>query len=303
MKKATSTTAILLAFLVLLGIIVSPVFAAEYTLTGYQEFNVFDVQKDMFDNVRNITFDQSNNDKAITLIHFKAPMDHTVDFTIWYGAGNSASGSAATAWNTSLLPLHTTTSTIIFDGVTKEYSYLDTNPEFDYFLSGYAKSSDNATGIIVYNAGYGGFDNDLAVFKVVPNIAGNLIYRVDLSSDVEFDVDITYGTTADVASSVSKNILDIAWDWMNFAIDIGATVLGLAQSTFYWLKFIFVDNILITVALYFSVSMAYSAISSRNIFQFYRRFFKDQKAFFEFILGLWKTLIDIISSFRGIFRL
>ncbi len=304
--KSKGHIRVLLALLIVSGMIVSPIAAAteQYTLTGFQEFNVFDVKKDMYDDVYNLTFDKSTDDQAITLIHFKTPMDHTVSFKIYYGAGNSVSGTASTAWNTSLLPLHTTTSTIVFNGETKEYSYLDTNPEYDYYLSGYAKKqSDNSTGIIVYNAGYGSFDNDLAVFMSVPNIAGNLIYRVDLVSDAPFDVDISYGTASEVASSVSKGILDIAWEWMNFAIGIAGTLKDFLFATFYWIKFIFVDNLLITVALYFSISMAVAATKSRDIFQFYRRFLSDQRKFFEFILGLWQTLINIISSFRGIFRL
>jgi len=299
----TSTKALLLAILVLVGMIVSPVCAAEYTLTGYQEINVFDVQKDYFTNINNLTFDKSAEDKAITLIHFKVPQDHTVNFTLWYGAANTASGWATNVWNLSLLPLQITTSTIVFNGEEKSYSYLDVNPEYDYYLSGYAKATDNETGIIVYNAGYGSFDNDLAIFKPVSNIAGNLIYRVDLNSDALFDVDISYGTTADVAASVSKNIFDIAWDWMNLAIELGSFVLGLVISLFYWIKFFFWDNLGMTVSLYISISMAYSANTAKDIFKFFGKFFRDQIALFNFILSLWRILVEILSSFRGIFRI
>lgn len=302
-QKHTSTKAILLALLVLFGIIVSPVCAVEYTLTGFQEFNVFDVQKGYFTGITNLTFDQSSNDKAITLIHFKVPQDHTVNFTLWYGAAKTATGSASCAWNLSLLPLQITTSSITFNGETKEYSYLDTNPEFDYYLSGYARSSTNETGIIVYNAGYGSFDNDLAIFKSVPNIAGNLIYRVDLSSDAPFDVDISYGTSADVAASVDKDILQIAWDWMNFAIALAIFVKDTAIALFYWLKFFFYDNLGLTIALYISISMAYSANTSKDIFKFLGKFLNDQKKLYEFILSLWTTLVNLIATFRGIFRL
>jgi hypothetical protein len=312
MTKRKGHIFVLLAFLIVAGMIVSPVCAASYTLTGFQEINVFDVQKDTFDNVRNITFDRSNDDKAITLIHFKAPMDHTVDFTIWYGAGNSVSGSAATAWNTSLLPLHTTTSTITFDGVTKEYSYLDTNPEFDYFLSGYAKDNEaNTTGLIVYNAGYGSFDNELAVYKAVPNIAANLIYKVEITCDVEFDADVSYGTASEVAKSVSKNIVDIGWEWINLAITLGASVLAFlvgdpafSGGVYWWLKFFFIDNLLLVIVMYFSVTMAYSAMTSRgNVFKFYKNFIKYQKGLFQFIISLWESFVNILATFRGIFRL
>jgi hypothetical protein len=301
--KPSLTKPFLFAVLLVLGMIVSPVCAAEYTLTGYQEFNVFDVQKEYFTNIQNLTFDRSADDQAITLIHFKVPQDQTVSYTLYYGAANTASGTASCAWNLSLLPLQITTSTIVFNGETKEYSYLDTNPEFDYYMSGYARSSTNETGIIVYNAGYGSFDNDLAIFKPVPNIAGNLLYRVDLSSPYPFDVDISYGTSADVATSVSKSILDIAWDWMNYAISIASFVFGFVVALFYWLKFFFVDNLVMTVSLYLAISMAYTACTCKNVFQFFGKFFQNQKALFDFILSLWRALIEIISSFRAIFRI
>lgn len=300
----TNAKVILLAFLILAGVFVSPVLATSYTLTGYQEFNVLDVQKDEFTNVQSITFDKSAEDKAITLIHFKVPQDHQVDFTIYYGTGTTVTGSATNVWNISFIPVTTTTSTITFDGVTKSYSYFDTNPSWDYYLSGYARNNeDNTTGLIVYNAGYGSFDNELAVFKSVPNLGTNLIYRVDLSSDIPFDVDISYGSKSQVAQSVSKDIIGVAGDWVSFALAIAGSVLAAVLMIFGLLKFFFIDNLLLVVALWISVSMAYSATTSRDIFSFYKKFFKLQRSLLDFIVGLWNTVVQIISSFRGIFRI
>jgi hypothetical protein len=295
---------ILLAVLVLGGVIVSPVCAASYTLTGFQEFNVFDVQKDLYTGVRNLSFDKSMDDKAITLAHFKAPQDHTVYFTIYYGTNKSVDGSVSNIWDISIIPPTTTTSTITFDGVSSSYAYFDTNPEWDYYLSGYARDNDNnATGMIVYHAGYGSFDDDLAVFKEVSNLGTNLIYGVDLWSDVPFDVDISYGTRSDVAASVEKGILEIAGSWVSFALSIAGTVLGFVVGVLVLLKFFFVDNLLLVIALWISVTMAYSAISTRNIFQFYTKFFKLQRALIDFMVQIWNYVVQIISSFRGIFRI
>ena len=292
-----------LCLLLAVAIVAMPVSATTYTFTGYQEFNVFDVKKDYFTNVQSVSFDKSADDKAITLIHFKCPMDHTISFTIYYGTGSTVSGSASTAWNTSLLPLQTTTSTIVFDGVTKQYSYIDTVPDYDYYLAGYATSSDNETGLIVYNAGYGSFDNDLAVFKAISNPASNLIYRVDMSSDTTFDADISYGTTADVASSVSKDFIGVAADWVAYALQLAGVVLGFLVMLFTIIKFFFIDNLLLTVALYLSVSMAYAAISSKDIFGFYKKFIGFQRAMIAFMVELWNYFVAILSSFRGIFRI
>ncbi len=305
MSRPTPHILILLAFLLLFGLVIVPTSATTYTLTGFQEFNVLDVQKESFTNVHDLTFDKSGDDKAITLIHFKAPADHTVSYTIYYGSGSTATGTAATEVNLSLLPLQTTTSTITFNGETKSYSYVDTNPDFDYYLSGYAKDPEsNVTGLIVYNAGYASFDNDLAIFKPVPNLAVNLIYRVDISSDTNFDADISYGTASQVAASVSKSILDIAYEWINYAIALSTTVLGFVLALFAWIKFLFVDNLLLIVALWISVSMAYSAMNCRgDVFKFYKSFFRFQRSLLDFIMQMWNYFIQIISAFRSIFKL
>lgn len=299
-----SKLGICLAVMMVVCMIASPVLAADYTITGYQEFNVFDVQKDYYTQVTSVSFDKGTEDKAITSIHFNVPQDHTVTYTLYYGAANSVTGTAANAWNLSLLPLQITTSTIVFNGETKSYSYLDTNPEYDYYLSGYARSTvGNETGLIVYNAGYGSFDNNLAIFMPVSNLAGNLIYRVDLSSDVRFDADISYGSAADVAASVNKNIIEVAGDWINFAISIAYLIYNVVTTLLYWLKFFFFDNLGMTVALYLSISMAYSASTSKDIFRFFGKFFNDQRKFFEFILGMWRFLVELVGTFRGIFRI
>jgi hypothetical protein len=288
---------VLLAVLVVGGMLASPVCAASYTLTGYQELNVFDVNKEMFNGVQNIIFDKSSEDKAITLIHFKVPQDHQVDFTIYYGTGTMVSGSALNVWNVSVYPPTTTTSTITFDGVTKSYSYFDTNPSWDYYLSGYARNNlDNSTGLIVYSAGYGSYDNELAVFKAVPNLGTNLIYRVDLSSDTPFDVDISYGSKSEVARSVSLTAWDIGGDWLKTATDVSFSVLGFIISLFWIIKFFFIDNLLLVIALYLGVTMAYSAISTRDIWGFYKKFFKLQRSMLDFVVALWTTLVQIIGT-------
>lgn len=305
MTNTKPCISVLLVFLILSGMIVSPVSAKDYTLTGSDNlFNVLDTKDESFDNIQQLSFDKSSEDKAITLIHFKAPMDHTVYFTIFYGMANEASGTVGSEWNTSFLPLQSTTSTITFNGETKTYSYIDTNTEFDYFLAGYARNDDNnQTGIIVYNAGYGGFDNDLAIFKPIPSISSNLIYRVDIQCDYPIDVDITYGTKSNVAAAAGSTPLESANEWVQFALGIGSSVLAFLLSLLFIIKFFFIDNLLLVIALWISVSMAYSAISAKNIFMFYKRFFGLQRSLFHFVAELWNYLIQILSSFRGIFRI
>ena len=295
----------LLVLFALVVALVGSVNAAEYELTGYmlQPLDTIKTQKTSFDNVRNLTFDRSADGDAIMLVHFKVPAGSTATYTIYYYGGD-ISGTASTYFNVSILPPTTTTSVITLEGVTKQYNYLDTNPEYDYFLSGYAKNiSNEAPGIIVYNAGYGSFDNDLAIFYEVGSASSSLIYRFEISCPDEFDIDITYAKTEAVAAASDKTWLEIAYEWMALGIDIAIALKDFVWLLFDWIYFFFVENLVMIVALYLALTMAFAAHSSRNIFQFFSKFFGYQKKLFEFVIGLWRVIVEIISTFRGIFRL
>jgi hypothetical protein len=286
---------------ILVLLVMTPVSAAEPTGYMLSTMDTLKTQKIEFNDVYNITYDASVNGNAIMLIHFKVPMDHQVDYVI-YTWQEQLPGSASTYWNVSIIPPTSTTSSITFSGETKTYSYLDTNPEFDYFLSGYAKeTTTNQSGIIIYNAGYGSFDNSLAIFHPVSSLSTNLIYRIDLSSDAPFDADITYAETSAVASSSSKDAIQIALEWVNFALSIVGTIKDVVWSLFTWIKFFLIDNGLMMVSLYITISMAYSACTAKNIFRFLGKFINDQIKLFHFLLGLWKILVDIIAGVRSWF--
>jgi hypothetical protein len=127
---------------------------------------------------------------------------------------------------------------------------------------------------------------------------------VQWSSDNPVTAGAYINPRSSVVSASSKSILDVAWDWINYAIAIAVFVYGFVVAIFVWIKFLFIDNLLLVVALWISVTMAYSAITSKgNIFNFYKKFFKYQKALLNFIVDLWNYLVQIISAFRGIFRL
>jgi hypothetical protein len=77
-------------------------------------------------------------------------------------------------------------------------------------------------------------------------------------------------------------------------------LLGVFMALLWWLKFLFVDNLILVVALYLTGSMAYTILTSRNIFKFYERWFKQQKALFEFISNGFNTTLQIITQVAAI---
>ena len=72
---------------------------------------------------------------------------------------------------------------------------------------------------------------------------------------------------------------------------------------FYWLKFFFIDNIALILALFFAVPMAFAAKNSRgNTERFFRQYFKTLRGFFEFILMIWRMLFESIGTVIGWFK-
>jgi hypothetical protein len=299
MQKRKGHIVVLLAFLVLLGMIACPVYAAEYSPTNIPLYNKTDVT---LEQVYNVSHDASAAGLKIAMVRYTIPAESQVDFTLYYGNGTTVSGYSE---NHHINPLQTSSS-VSLGGTTKEYTYIDTQPFYDYNLVGYAKSNNETaiTGFMVYSLNYGALDNDLAVFYPVSNIGQNTIYKIEASCTKPFDIFITDASPADVAGGASKNPIDVAWEWINFALSIAGFVLGFALAILAWIKFLFIDNLLLVVALYISVTMAYSAMTCNgNVFKFYKNFFKFQRSLLTFIMELWNVFITIIATFRGIFRI
>lgn len=75
---------------------------------------------------------------------------------------------------------------------------------------------------------------------------------------------------------------------------------GVFLSLLYWLKYLFIDNLILTVTLYLTGSMAYAIFSSRNIFAFYKTWFKQQIALFNFMANAFDTTLRIVTQIAAI---
>lgn len=309
-RFVTFFTLLLLAFLLI------PTVSATYNITGYASLGylISDLQKDEYTDIRILDYDAlADSQDAIILVHFKVPSNSYVNFTIHYGSAGSTVSGWAENHLTSFYGVSTpwTVSTIHFNGETKSYTFFDTNPEYDYNLAGYARTLPNDTaGIIVYHAGYGSFDNDLAIYMPLSStgsLAQYLINRIELSSPTNFDVDITHGPYDTVAKSATTTPLDeipeLVSDLVSFVLSTGEFLYDFVSTLFRWLKFFFVENLAMTTALYLALSMAYSASRSKDIFAFFKRFISDQVKLYQFIVWCWDSFISIIHNFRRIFGL
>jgi hypothetical protein len=300
MKKQKDTRPLFLAILILACVIVSPLASAvEYhstTFPGYTTKTYYG------EDVTHYDYDASAENLRIALIYFKTPQEGRIDITFYYGNGSSISGFTENHRDPSLL---WTNVTVSLNGVSDSYHYADLNQFYDSAFSGYAMD-DNATpnsGFLLASTEYGLLDNDLAVFYPVPQLGRNLITRVVVTGDKPFSVEVVAGDPADVAEGVKRSTFQTVQEWIDFAFGLGGSLIGFLLGTLFFIKFLFVDNLILIIALYLSVTMAYAAISSRNIFDFYKRFFKMQRSLITFMMEIWNYLIQILAAFRGIFRI
>jgi len=293
-----STQRAFLALALILWALAGPACAMEYSATMLPDANTTHLYGE---DVLSYSHDANTLEKKITLIYFTVPTNSQIDFTLYYGNGSTVSGYIENHQT----GLGYTTATVSIDGATKSYNYFDTNQFYDIDVAGYAQQTNDTTikGILVSSDAYGVFDNDLASFYPVPSLAQNLIYRVDATGTKPFNIEVVDSPPGEAAEGTNYSALATAQGWIDFAFGMGAAILGVVTGLLFWLKFLFIDNLLLIIALYLTISMAYAACTSKNVFVFFKRFFKSQQAFFMFILSLWGVLVTIISEFRAIFRI
>lgn len=149
----------------------------------------------------------------------------------------------------------------------------------------------------IMGAGQGAFNNaNVEKYGVTSPIIGFMFAA---------DSEVTYKYTEDKRDTVAGNlggqnvgqIMDIIYSTLaaaiTFLIDLG-----------YWLKFFFVDNLTMILALFLAVPMAFAAKNSRgNPEKFLRQYFKTLRGFFEFIFQVWRLLLESIGTVRGWFRI
>jgi hypothetical protein len=109
-------------------------------------------------------------------------------------------------------------------------------------------------------------------------------------------------------ASLDANAQDINADWIKAIMDLAYLVFWNAipfmTSLGYWIRYFFITNLKMIVALFLAVPMAFAAKNSKgNPEKFFKQYFATLKGFVLFIILLWHTLLDSIGIVRGWFRL
>lgn len=296
---------VLLAFLIVLGMIVSPSMA--YTITAEPLGGVL---HPTLGKTTSMEVDMSPQGEAVQRILVDVPTGTSVNFTLWYGSGKTVTGwmqytqSSSCDDFISFFDSYCQYSGVAIGSDAQGYNYRGVQEIGRMDIVGYGRNdTSNQTGFLVYDTVVGVWQGQIMSFYAVSNPQDMVIYKFQITSNNPVDITYYTNTRQNVLNAATKTIFDVGSEWVNFALSIGSTLLGFVLMSFAVIKFFFIDNFLLVIALWISVTMAYSAISTRNIFQFYTKFFRYQKSLYYFMIELWNYLIQIVSSFRGIFRI
>ena len=145
--------------------------------------------------------------------------------------------------------------------------------------------------------------DDGSIFKKgieqeIPSLEYTPIYRLDINANGEVKVVVgvasyqAYKEGWEVTKQGGYPEIPYVTDLTNI---ITATY-TLITGAFWYFKLIFVDNWLLTFALFESLLLAYSACTSRDIFQFYRRWIDAHIKLVEIMVGFVRVLVDIFSK-------
>jgi hypothetical protein len=303
----TSAKALLLAFVLVLGMIVSPVSALGYEIVEGPLMPGLDFLSSV-EQVYNLSVDLAPDGYALRVLRVDIPTDTTVNFTLWYGGGESVSGwmeyrQATDCWG-------------LLSGEFCQYSGVSIGSDVDgssnrglqeigriditTYARNWTSDQDYTVGFLVWDTTYRIPEGHQAYFEI-PNGTDNIVYKFNVVSTKPVSIGWEYNTRDKINVWVKTTPGDIANDWITIAKRYADAAIGFILSVGWILKFFFVDNLLLIIALWISVSMAYSAISSPNIFKFYQKFFGLQRALVDFVISLWRVLWEIINYLVQIF--
>lgn len=308
-------TKYLFVILALLMFVAMPV-SAEYIITA----EPVAIDRHTFWSTSNLTYDASLDGDGIQRVMIDAPIGTILGYTLYYSNGTYVSGSCQFNEATDpLLGWGWVTSYVSLGGGYKEYTYYSNTGVGRVYIQGYAK---NETSEGVFQKGFivagstGGittwgnekfsdvfFENEDVIFFPVTSPGDGVIYKIVIDSNQPLTaIDVFTNDRNAVANAVSQSWLDMAWQWINFGLKIGQSVLNFATQVYSGLMWL-VLNWQLILALYIGITGAYAFNGTGNIFAKLKRFFKMQVAFYGFVLGLWESFMNLIAQFRSIFKI
>lgn len=239
-----------------------------------------------------IHYDLSDQGYAVTAIQlsiYHRPSE--TEFTLNMLDGSTHQGSI-TYSNLSLMSCDIT---LDLDSYSKHWTYYSPGgiDLLNTYIGTYATNADTGElGILLAEEWISYTDINNYVFSPDPQISVYPIKSVDISASERVSALITYAEIGTVQTSITTDNKSI-FEWFGKLFDFVSSVSDIIFSTMAVFKFIVIDHWFSLIVLYESVTMAYAASQSRDIFSFSRKVFRYNKALFEAIIGFIAIIIQI----------
>lgn len=246
---------------------------------------------------------------AIQRISVDIPSDTTVDYTVWYGNGSTLTGQLIYEPTSTgciappfvpLLPtLGCQRSYVSIGSGSSEVTYFGSAAIGRIDIVGYGREMTDPEnpvyGYIVYDTTAGIHVNgDAMAFTPV---SSGVIYKFQLTSTKPLTGVAYYTNTRENVQKAAKtSLVDTLLEFATLLNQTKDSVLEVFWFFYYLAEFLW-DNLTLIIVLYFSLTGAMAIYKSNNsIFKAIQTWLKYQKALLDFILGLWDTLIGIVTK-------
>jgi len=291
--KTKPRIAILLAFIMVGVCLVSPTMAViQPTQTEYGLNNTVEH--------KGVTSFHESTALGIgyTNIEFKEMNTGTVDFTVRYDDNSTVTGQVFIQEGTGCA-----LGFCLFDGYynltigSMTRSQRGHAPKIQDIT--YATNDTDEYGLCLFDSQYainvnqatGGINPGIA-FE--PHVLGHIV-EIEVTSDVPIDITTasdSYDFIDTKSGGTNLSPLEFAL-WLASQLGVIGDVL---YALWYWFGLIFIANIKMVFALYFTGTGAYAMMKSRDPFQFLSKWFKAQKAFWEFMIDFVYKVVGVVGG-------
>lgn len=224
------------------------------------------------------------DDQAIWAVDMSFPPETTGTIILKQSNGDLTAGTI------SYTGFPTTYANIALQGDTSSGSYFVTGSMIDLKVSVW--NGENSTYSRKLQMGYGQVSriwNDV----VSADIEQYPITEIFLDTSQEIEIDVEYIAYTEAMKNLTR---DDSTDWLSAILEYGTAVKDIFFALMFWAKFLFVENLVMVVSLYLTGTMAYAMHTSKNIFVFYKTWFKQQGQLWHFIATLFSTIIGIVGQ-------
>lgn len=281
----------LVSLVLLLAVLASPVAAANVGYETYSYAN--EIQETLSGSA--ISFDAAAlNGDCISRVTLTLPAG-TVAWIDLYSEGTYLTSGSATwsssSWGTSELSYDLGGSTY---GPEAILNIMNGDRQVDIYSG--RDSESNSTGYLLTDHADGFFAIEGKSTFYAVDIQAYPITRIEVNANQDITVDVFHLPYDDFVSATDASVLQRIMEFLGYLYAIAAAVPVICMEVFYWFKFIFIDNIGLTIALYLAVTMAWSVANSRDIFTFLRKFFGLQRTLMDFMLGLVGSIVGTLRN-------